>query len=831
MSQDQTTQVLKKIFEKHRIVFWYDTNKELRAEYESLSLPGIEKVEFENNQYALKYRLLREETKQKFLLYYEGPEPPYLENWLLDIQLANSTFSADQISMWLAYLGLRQEFYPLIKEHAEFCKADSRLEKLKNMLSKDDTHNAIRTKMMAVCVKFSADARIESILEILLSELANDRDEKINLINRCALEPFLWERMKLHFGYASEVPSIKDFAFCLFEACYAISLEEDAVLTQDALVFLKRWKDSVRHKEAFEKLSEEYAQDPALERDLQNRDIRDLIDLDFFKLIDQKILSELVYQVVERTISAGECAKIIWNRRTTHWYEVYAHTYEAVYYSSQFIAALDKADLRMVSMSDGINKYQSAWYQLDQYYRKFIYHVRASKLTDLLKNLIDQIENLYSNNFLLAVNDNWQQVLDQVAAWDAMPIMRQDAFFDHWVGEYIKKKSKVAVIISDAMRYEIAQELTSLIEQEDRYTATLEPMLSMLPSYTQLGMASLLPHQELSVQEDGSVEIDGFKTSSKEYRDKVLKNAFEDGAAAIRSEDFLTLSREELGDLFRDHNIVYIYHNQIDAAGDTLKTEGRVFDACEDAINELLEILKKYYQLSYTFAIITTDHGFIYQNVAIDESDFSGIDIEGAEIQKRNRRFVIGKGLKQNPSAKIFQADQLGLSGDYEIAIPKSINRLRVKGSGSRYVHGGASLQEIVLPVVSVHKKKKDDVKIVDVDIIASSTAVITSGQIAVSFYQKDPVSAKVQARKLRAGIYSQEGELISNPEELFFDFTSDNPREREVKVRFVLSSKADDVNNQTVYLKLEAPRPGTTRYQEYISFPYQLRRSFTSDF
>jgi hypothetical protein len=72
---------------------------------------------------------------------------------------------------------------------------------------------------------------------------------------------------------------------------------------------------------------------------------------------------------------------------------------------------------------------------------------------------------------------------------------------------------------------------------------------------------------------------------------------------------------------------------------------------------------------------------------------------------------------------------------------------------------------------------------------------------------------------------------LISNPEELNFDFASENAREREVRVRFVLSRKADDVNNQTVYLKLEEPVPGTSHYKEYKSLPYQLRRSFTSDF
>ena len=59
----------------------------------------------------------------------------------------------------------------------------------------------------------------------------------------------------------------------------------------------------------------------------------------------------------------------------------------------------------------------------------------------------------------------------------------------------------------------------------------------------------------------------------------------------------------------------------------------------------------------------------------------------------------------------------------------------------------------------------------------------------------------------------------------------AENPREREVRVRFVMSRKADDVNNQTVYLKLEEPVSGTSHYKEYKSHSYQLRRSFTSDF
>jgi hypothetical protein len=154
-----------------------------------------------------------------------------------------------------------------------------------------------------------------------------------------------------------------------------------------------------------------------------------------------------------------------------------------------------------------------------------------------------------------------------------------------------------------------------------------------------------------------------------------------------------------------------------------------------------------------------------------------------------------------------------------------------LKGSGSRYVHGGASLQEVVLPVLKINKKRQSDVTAVEVDILRGTSSTISSGQVGVAFYQAQPVTDKVQSRILRAGIYTQAGELISDSHELVFDLASENPRERELQVRFVLTRKADDANEQEVILKLEEKHAGTTHYKEYKSLRYLVRRSFTSDF
>jgi hypothetical protein len=60
---------------------------------------------------------------------------------------------------------------------------------------------------------------------------------------------------------------------------------------------------------------------------------------------------------------------------------------------------------------------------------------------------------------------------------------------------------------------------------------------------------------------------------------------------------------------------------------------------------------------------------------------------------------------------------------------------------------------------------------------------------------------------------------------------SSDNPRDREVPVKFILSRKADSVNNQQVELRLDEPVDGTTHFTKYKSIRYTLRRSFTSEF
>lgn len=827
-------QALNKLFERHRIVFWYDTEKELRSDFERLELEGIEKIEINHNEFGLKYRILREQPQQKFLLYYEGKEPEYLDNWLLDIQLAQGKFCTDQVSLWLTELELGLEFGDVVQPHREFFQSRQRREALKQLLHPHDTKTNIRLKMLAVCT--AAEPRLDTILERLLEEYAQQQDEKIKLCDRAGLTKFLWQQMEQVYGYRSQELSIKDFVIELFKSCYTAAVEGEGTLTGDALIFLNRWKDSRQFEQSFESLSHQCADILKIEQKLNQRYYQDLIEIDYFRLIDQKIIHDLVQFVSNRTIATHDVTNIVRQRKQGHWYREFEHFYEAINYASQFIQVLDEANLSIESLTDGLEKYCQSWFKIDQLYRKFIYHVSTSANPTLTEKLTEQIENLYANHYLLNLNNYWQVLIDDINDWNRIEFPSQRAFFSKWVEPFLKKDKKVCVIISDALRYEIGDELVSLIRQEDRYEATLKAAVTLLPSYTQLGMAALFPNETLEIVDhpNAIVYVDQQSSQGTENRGKILEKAFQKRqkkATVIQAKDLLELNRDESRSLFRDHAVVYVYHNRIDQIGDKLATEEQVFEAVENTFSDLIKLIKKLTGANASNLLITADHGFIYQHSAIADSDFSMVEVKGDKIIKENRRFVIGEGLKDSDGLRKFKAQEIGLIGELEIQIPKSINRLRIKGSGSRFVHGGASLQEIIIPIVKVNKKRRGDLSTVEVEIIRNSTSSITSGQLAVTFYQQEPVTDKVQPRILKTGIYTQTGELISDLHELTFDSPSENPREREFQVRFILTSQANNINNQEVLLRLEEKLTDTSHFTEYKSVSYTIRRSFTSDF
>ena len=829
---DRIAAALARLFEEHRIVLWYDNARELRAAFEALDLPGVERVEIANNEFGIKYRVLRQESERKFLLYKHGPAPKAAANWLLDLEHAAPMFRADQAELWLTELNLPLNLKPLVEEHKEFFRARARVEALRAAIKLDDGPATLRQRMLLICT--GAEGGLEAAIEALLGEFAEDRDEKWRLIGRANLDAFFWKRVGEVYGYRPETPGLEDFALTLFDAATRLALGDTAVLTQQALLLLRRWKDNRTGTPHFKKLSAQFTGTldiPARLR-AKGKDLRAWAGIDHFEEIDRHFIREIVGGLASRTVAPAEATSWVEQRRQSIWWETYADVYQAIHFAIAFQQALAEANLGMTSPADGVRRYAASWFRLDQLYRRFLYHWQKSRQHTLLADLFEAVENHYTTSYLLPLNHAWQDQVAGMETWEISGIPRQAAFYPQFVGELRNKSQKAVVIVSDALRYEVAEECAARIRAQNRFEATLTPMLSALPSYTQLGMAAFLPNQALSLAEGGAVLADGASTQGLAAREaRLAAGRGADRVKTLKAEEMLEMTLEEGKTLFRDHDVIYVYHNRIDVVADKRESEDQLADACERAMEDLVTLVRKLTSANVSNIFITADHGFLYQHRPLAESDFLAEKPEGASIDCFNRRFVIGRGLTPTPGVKIWSEAALGLKGDREVAIPNAISRLRVQGSGSRYVHGGASLQEVVVPLLRVSKRREEDVDKVEVQIVVSGRLLISSGQIAVTLYQAQPMTAKRQKRELRVGLYAADGTLISDEHTLTFDFTSENPRERERPCKFLLSRTADAYNNQDVILKLRERHNKTSHYHDHATQVFQLRRGIATDF
>ncbi len=820
---------LGKLFQQHRLVFWYDDKAEMTGLFESLDIPQVEKVILENNEFTLKHRFLIEEPTQKFLVYQAKPKPEDNENWLLDLLLSNYEFRTEASSLYLQDLELPQEFKSLIQQHEEFFGSQKRLSELKALREPEDRETKLRLKMLAVVC--AAEPEWEKVLYALFLEAFKGKQDKFKAIEKFSLDGFFWETIAKTYHYKAPAPSIKDFLLRLIQDNLERSLPNgQPTLNKDAYLFVNRWKENTKAKGVFYDWSLQLEGDLNVETAIRPLSIEQLLEADTYPVIDKKIIVGIRDHIIQDTTPNHILQEWIEKRRVKFFFSEYKQIYAALGFAASLLDDIRKANLKIQNPAEGFEKYEKQWFKIDRLYRNYIYACEHAEHQNTLKDLTSQVEKAYGNSFLVKLGDNWQAAIDGMKTWAIDKRIGQKQFYKEWVAPYLKTDNRIFVIISDALRYESASELRERILLEDRYTATLTAVLGSLPSYTQLGMASLLPHEVLTFPEETDIVFaDGMSTQGTTNRTKVLQKAYA-GSIAIGAEDFLKMKASTEGrDFIKPFNVVYIYSNHIDKIGDDKTSEGKVFEATETEFEHLLRILKHINNMNGYNMIVTADHGYLYQHNRLDETDFTDFSPTG-KVYKNSRRFVLGKGLQPDAAVQKWDGETLGFGDGTEALIPKSINRMRIQGAGSRFVHGGASLQEIVVPVLEINKARKKDLEQVEIDIISGSSN-ITSNTFTVSFYQKQPVADKMQPRQIKAGFYTDAGKAISNVVTLLFSSSDADAMAREKRQTFIFTAEASKYNGQDVHLKLEEEIEGTTQFKAYKSITYRMLISFGSEF
>lgn len=882
-------------FYQRRIIFWYDEDKEFEDKLDKVVLENAKVIALTgNNAFSVKKLLSLDDLTTNYLVYsplsYNRPD----DNWLLDVELYSEEFRADLISIWMDEMGLvsTPAMRKQVKNYRAYFNAKERRLKISTQNKAPATPAQLHMAVMAAICGLK-DVQPNRILRSVFRA-------GLDLNHNAVYQDFLkynadgafWAMVRQGCGFAEEEPDLGRLAIHLLLTAATRTMRPEYFAGLDGFIsmphqaycydFVSDWlhSDKVNFGEAgrqgepvragrrpgpeggpdrdIQQLYDvaRYVEDEAcLHQLFEKLTVDDLVGTECFPCINEVILTKLMTEISNHIIDVDTITATVEKRRTCVWYEPFENFYDGILQvaNMQNFFKEHSAGFHTAQAKGIWKEYTESYYQMDTYYRLF--HLSFQKsletsnilLDDLFKHVVDKVEGLYTHWFLGELGNNWSDVCaDELENYGkVLDVPQQVDFYRSCVKTSV---NKVFVIISDAMRYEVAATMADQLRRETQSKVNISSMQSIFPSITKFGMAALLPHKELTVKlRNGilSVFADGQSTASS-YRDKVLKKE-DPKSIALKYRDIIAMKRAQRSALVKGMNVVYIYHDTIDEASHTSDTA--VFSACDKAISELKNLVRIIVnEFGGTNILITADHGFLYtyspltEDDKVDKTSFNSMNkVNSGEAGREGALGCVEYGRRYAIMQKDAQPKYLlpvkFLDGktEFDGFAPRESIRIKMNGGGLNFVHGGISLQEMVVPVIEYHylrndsmeykrNKQKYDTKPVTVNLLSASRK-ISNMIFSLNFYQKDAVGANREAATYLVYFTDENGKQISDVQKIIADKTSDNGADRTFRCQFNLKSMK--YSNTATYYLVIADEQGLQLPQRE---PFQIDIAFAVD-
>lgn len=824
-------------FYERRIIFWYDEDREFEEQIDDIQLDNVVLLKATgSNSFEIKKRLTLDDTRNNYLIYcpisYESPE----DNWLLNIELfSGEPFRADLNTIWMDEMGLlsSQILRRQVKKYHKFFNSKERRNKVavlaENIASASQLHLAV---MAVICGNkdLSPNNIIRAVIEGGLDINTNSVYQSI--VNYGAQAPF-WALVAQATGYKNEAePNLGHLATHILLTAATRTMRREYFGGLESFIstphqsycydFVSEWLSASDPQQLYD-VARAVEYETRLYQRFSKLSIEDLRDTEFFPCINEVILTKLMTEIKDQIIQVDVIASTVEKRRTMAWYDFMSSYYEGLLQVAQMQSFFleHSAGFHTAKAREIWKEYTTDYYRMDTYYRQFHLcfqkSLKASNdlLDDLFKSVVEKVEALYSGWYLSGLAENWTNVSGEEL--EKHGYIHEIEHQEQFCYNNIKKcDSRVFVIISDALRYEVAASLAEQLRRETQSSVDLKSMCGIFPSITPYGMAALLPHKQLSVVEKTvgglSVLADGQPTDSLN-RGKVLK-ATNVNSVALQYKNIIGMKKAERHPLVKGMDVVYIYHDKIDEASHT--SDSAVFPACNDAIDEIKNLVRIIVnEFGGTRIFITADHGFLYTYSPLTEDDkVSKNSWGGKEVEYGRRYCIMRKDAKPDFLQPVLF---LGGNTDYTAFAPKENVRIKMNGGGLNFVHGGISLQEIVVPVIDYHylrtdsktyqkNRSKIDTKPVTVSLL-SATHKISNMIFSLNFYQKEAVGDNREKAVYSLYFTDSSGKVVSDTAKIIADKTSDNLQERTFRCGFNLKSMRFD--SKEIYYLVIADESG----------------------
>lgn len=787
--------------DNRHIIMWYDESAEFNEDVDNINLENAELFVLDDSNWIYaKYYIESENQNTNFLIYAPFRKPADEDDFLADMSHYATLFYADKVNILCQELNIDcNKFKDVLNLYSNFWNASSRINAFKDLNIIEYDRNKIELGILAVLAG-EKSLNFENILRKIIVKHFEKDDSIIEKFNKYGILNVFWEFVYQKFGYEEDNPTVGKFTISLvlnytaslFNGTTPKSWERFLIKNKNnSRVFIDNFMNNTNYINTFNEISLLLEDKLNISRDIENINIDSYIECDSFKTFDRNIINHYI-ALLDETKEKIEFNDILELRGKGHFYKDFEDEYQLIYWANEFIGLIHEFQREILpdDANELIDLFANKFVNVDKTYRKFYYHFDKIEETDHIRNLQSMIENMYTNIFLFKINPKFTSLINNI---NDISIKKQWRFYKTFIQN---NKTKTVVIISDALRYGCGVELKNELDKNPTWTNTIQPMLSTVPSYTSLGMASLLPNKEIKYQ-NNNVLVDGKQCRSTEERQKILQE-YNPDALAVKFDYINSLKQSELRSLTKGKNLVYVYHNQIDARGDNASTENEVFKASQEAIDELTKLTTRLIDsANVTRVIITADHGYIYKRGSLDDSD--KLDLDSISAFYKNRRFLLTDDETDIPGTKCLSLDYIDNDNVF-VTVPKGVDVFKLKGAGLNYVHGGLSLEEVIVPVIEVKSKKGGkNQRAVELQLISSNNK-ITNYETMLTFFQKENVSKTVLP--LEASIYfeDEDGNKISNEVIIFADKNSEYSEDRQFKEKFTLK-RTNYSKNKIYYL------------------------------
>ncbi|MDX8551721.1 BREX-1 system phosphatase PglZ type A [Methanospirillum sp. J.3.6.1-F.2.7.3] len=850
-------------FETRKIVFWYDGEQTAGEEdlthiREALTEQGIRMHILNGNSFATKKLLEHEDITSSYLIYSAKPEPDYEKNWLLDIQLYSERFENSRISDIKAEIGIEgYDLDPFLGANQKFFSNKRRALGFKKFYEPAWREEDCIRGILAVLSNASAPDVREIAKSVLMDSLREEENTLWEQIAKFDLTVRFWEIVRKQFGYYQESPTLKKLFLSLLithidrHATLSLGHLEQFVNTKrqgnECELFISGWMHHARDSARFDSYCTDLLmeQDKKLEKELtsivNNERIEGYLNPEAPDIFDKSIIRKIVSTLSDGGQDYDKYLSWIEARKTKHYYHEFEDIYAALVSAIELIRLAEQCEEEKILAStphELFRTYTGRYYLLDYQYRKFYSSYDKTSDKDILKTHIREIVERQYLHITQKIQMKWTDLITAQGrnTWGVELIESQEKFYTAHVDKIISRndRDKVAVIISDAMRYEVAVELKENLNKNTNGTCELTSMAGCLPSYTKLGMAALLPHSRLEFQKD-HILVDGMNSDGIENREKILTKTREE-SIALRFKDLRDLRRDDARERIRGKRVIYIYHNKIDDTGDNQPSEDEVFKAADETIQEIEDMVNRLVNsLNISNIIITADHGFLYTRDALEDIDV--IDVSGFDKDRfisQNKRFIISNEKTDLLNTHRFLMDYVSdVQKPLYLYTPYADLRFKMAGGGRNFVHGGLSFQEIAIPVLLYNHKTLTDLDKKGIEYgkvgitLIGQTRKITNNPFKITIFQTENVTEKRGLLKCRIALYDNSGTRVSDEKVILADKTADDPKQRTMVITLTMDSK---IKNGIYTLKAIDEDVKAT-FRDVLEIPVEVDILITDDF